>query len=151
MCDCVSNLRRYITVDSAAQRKLFYILIEAEVNADAAPLVLWLAGGPGCSGVSDMLTGSGPFIPIPGTDSLAENEARWSKEAHMVYIESPAFVGFSTSADESDVVTGDRKTAQVHTQAVGLFDYAAVTVKRFRNASAAHTHCLSCINACRAG
>ena len=45
----------------------------------------------------------------------------------MVYIESPAFVGFSTSADESDVVTGDRKTAQVHTQAVRLFGYAAVT------------------------
>ncbi|VDD83745.1 unnamed protein product [Mesocestoides corti] len=42
--------------------QLHYVFVEAETNSSAAPLVLWLNGGPGCSSLLGMLTENGPFL-----------------------------------------------------------------------------------------
>ncbi|KAG6721440.1 hypothetical protein I3842_03G111600 [Carya illinoinensis] len=90
----------FITIDEQQQRALFYYFVEAEGNPASKPLVLWLNGGPGCSSV-----GAGAFIehgPFrPSGYNLVKNEYSWNKEANMLYLESPAGVGFSYSSNQS--------------------------------------------------
>ncbi|GAA0151966.1 serine protease [Lithospermum erythrorhizon] len=90
----------YIVVDDQQQISLFYYFVEAELNPTPKPLVLWLNGGPGCSSV-----GAGAFIehgPLKVSGNhLIKNEYSWNKEANMLYLESPAGVGFSFSTNSS--------------------------------------------------
>ncbi|RZB86586.1 Serine carboxypeptidase-like 45 isoform C [Glycine soja] len=90
----------YITVDDKQKRALFYYFVEAEVEPASKPLVLWLNGGPGCSSVgAGAFVEHGPFKP--SENGLLKNEHSWNKEANMLYLESPAGVGFSYSANKS--------------------------------------------------
>nr|CAD1836662.1 unnamed protein product [Ananas comosus var. bracteatus] len=90
----------YITVDSLKQRALFYYFAESEIDPASKPLVLWLNGGPGCSSVGvGAFSENGPFRPSGHV--LVRNEYSWNKEANMLYLESPAGVGFSYSSDPS--------------------------------------------------
>ncbi|KAG8067613.1 hypothetical protein GUJ93_ZPchr0005g14835 [Zizania palustris] len=103
----------YITVDEHAGRALFYWLQEAPAAAQPAPLVLWLNGGPGCSsiayGASEEL---GAFRIRPDGATLFLNEHRWNKEANLLFLDSPAGVGFSYTNTTTDLYTsGDSRTA----------------------------------------
>ena len=58
------------------------------------------------------MTEQGPFKPNADL-SLSLNEYAWNQISNMVFIESPAGVGFSYSTDPSvDYTTGDAQTAQ---------------------------------------
>ncbi|TKY62726.1 Serine carboxypeptidase 45 [Spatholobus suberectus] len=99
----------YITVDDQHQRALFYYFVEAEEDPASKPLVLWLNGGPGCSSI-----GVGAFAehgPFRASDNniLEKNDYSWNKEANVLYLESPAGVGFSYSSNRSfyDIVTDE--------------------------------------------
>ncbi|KAK3137202.1 hypothetical protein QOZ80_5BG0449090 [Eleusine coracana subsp. coracana] len=103
----------YITVDERSGRALFYWLQEAPAKAQPAPLVLWLNGGPGCSsvayGASEEL---GAFRIRPDGATLFLNKYRWNKEANILFLDSPAGVGFSYTNTTSDLYTsGDNRTA----------------------------------------
>ncbi|WCJ33314.1 serine carboxypeptidase-like 45 [Euphorbia peplus] len=103
----------YITIDESQNRALFYYFVEAETDPASKPLVLWLNGGPGCSSLgAGAFSEHGPFRPAGGAN-LTINEYSWNKAANMLYLESPAGVGFSYSANESfyDLVN-DTITAQ---------------------------------------
>ncbi|XP_061358866.1 serine carboxypeptidase-like 45 [Gastrolobium bilobum] len=97
----------YITVDEQQQRALFYYFVEAEDDPASKPLVLWLEGGPGCSSLIGAFVEHGPFKP--GDNLLVKNDYSWNKEANMLYLESPAGVGFSYSSNTSfyDLVTDE--------------------------------------------
>jgi serine carboxypeptidase-like clade 1 len=45
--------------------QLFYYFIESERSPKDDPLVLWLTGGPGCSGLSAILYEIGIFFSCP--------------------------------------------------------------------------------------
>jgi hypothetical protein len=70
----------YVTVDELAGRALFYWLQEVPPEAQPAPLVLWLNGGPGCSsvayGASEEL---GAFRIRPDGATLFLNKFRWNR------------------------------------------------------------------------
>ncbi|KAI9088584.1 hypothetical protein K1719_029698 [Acacia pycnantha] len=90
----------YITVDDENQRALFYYFVEAEGDYMSKPLVLWLEGGPGTSSL-----GAGAFVehgPFKlRENALVKNDYSWNKDANMLYLESPAGVGFSYSSNQS--------------------------------------------------
>ncbi|XP_024018008.1 serine carboxypeptidase-like 45 [Morus notabilis] len=101
----------YITVDESTKRSLFYYFVEAETDPASKPLVLWLNGGPGCSSVgAGAFCEHGPFKP--SGNILLKNDYSWNKGANMLYLESPAGVGFSYSANQSFYTeVNDGKTA----------------------------------------
>ncbi|KAM3386716.1 hypothetical protein ACQJBY_009953 [Aegilops geniculata] len=102
----------YVEVDAVRKRSLFYYFAEAELDPATKPLVLWLNGGPGCSSVGvGAFSENGPFRP--SGNALVSNEYSWNKEANMLYLESPAGVGFSYSTDPSFYGgVGDSMTAR---------------------------------------
>ncbi|XP_075487525.1 serine carboxypeptidase 1-like [Primulina tabacum] len=106
-----SQYSGYVTVDPTAGRALFYYFAESE-EPSSKPLVLWLNGGPGCSSIgSGAMTENGPFRVNPDGKTLWYNKYAWNNVANVLYLESPAGVGFSYSNTTSDYVTGDKRTA----------------------------------------
>jgi len=104
----------YVTVDAKAGRALFYYFAEATQNPSEKPLVLWLNGGPGCSSLGyGAMAELGPFRVNPDGRTLTHNPYAWNEAANLLFLESPAGVGFSYSNTTSDYAqTGDKLTAE---------------------------------------
>ncbi|XP_066305732.1 serine carboxypeptidase 2-like [Miscanthus floridulus] len=103
----------YVT-DAAAGQALFYLLMEASgVPADSAPLVLWLNGGPGCSSIGyGAMEELGAFRVNPDGETLSLNPYAWNKVANVLFLDSPAGVGYSYTNNTNDLYdAGDNKTA----------------------------------------
>ncbi|GLT47018.1 hypothetical protein SLA2020_207400 [Shorea laevis] len=104
----------YVTVDAKAGRALFYYFVESPHNSSTKPLVLWLNGGPGCSSIGfGAMEELGPFRVNSDGKTLYRNKYAWNNVANVIFLESPAGVGFSysnRSSDYSDV--GDKMTAE---------------------------------------
>lgn len=108
-----SQFSGYVTVDDEHGRALFYWLTEATNNAHKKPLVLWLNGGPGCSSVAYGASEEiGPFR-INKNGTLYLNKYSWNRVANIIFLESPAGVGYSYTNTSSDLKnSGDKRTAQ---------------------------------------
>ncbi|KAG4191765.1 hypothetical protein ERO13_A07G115100v2 [Gossypium hirsutum] len=103
----------YVTVDSKAGRALFYYFAESPDNSSTNPLVLWLNGGPGCSSLIGAMTELGPFRINNDGKTLFRNDYAWNNVANVIFLESPAGVGFSYSNTSSDYHhIGDKSTAK---------------------------------------
>uniref|UniRef100_K7FT20 Carboxypeptidase n=1 Tax=Pelodiscus sinensis TaxID=13735 RepID=K7FT20_PELSI len=105
------SFRQYSGYLHVGQNKhLHYWFVEAQSNPESSPLVLWLNGGPGCSSMTGLLTEHGPFTIQPDGTTLQYNDYSWNKIANMLYLESPAGVGFSYS-DDKNYATNDTEVA----------------------------------------
>ncbi|XP_024014909.1 serine carboxypeptidase-like 27 isoform X2 [Eutrema salsugineum] len=106
----------YITVNEERGRALFYWLVESPATRDpkSRPLVLWLNGGPGCSSVAyGAAEEIGPFRVGSDGKTLHPKLYAWNKLANLLFLESPAGVGFSYTNTTSDLyTTGDQRTAE---------------------------------------
>ncbi|KAJ9552441.1 hypothetical protein OSB04_016486 [Centaurea solstitialis] len=102
----------YVTVDPSAGRALFYYFVESPTDSSTKPLVLWLNGGPGCSSMIGAMAELGPFRVNSDGKTLFRNNYAWNNVANVLFLESPAGVGFSYSNTTSDYDNaGDKKTA----------------------------------------
>ncbi|CDP08505.1 unnamed protein product [Coffea canephora] len=105
----------YVTVDPKAVRALFYYFTESQ-NPSTKPLVLWLNGGPSCSSLgAGAMNELGPFRVGKGGKMLLRisttNEFCVLKiVANIIFLESPAGVGFFYSNTSSDYIIGETKT-----------------------------------------
>ncbi|XP_016497045.1 serine carboxypeptidase-like 25 [Nicotiana tabacum] len=104
----------YVTVNQIVGRALFYWLTEADNEPLSKPLVVWLNGGPGCSSVAYGASEEiGPFRINKTSSGLYLNKFSWNKLANLLFLETPAGVGFSYSNRSSDLLdTGDYRTAK---------------------------------------
>lgn len=104
----------YVTVNHIAGRALFYWLTESTNDSMSKPLVLWLNGGPGCSSVAYGASEEiGPFRINKTSSGLYMNKFSWNTMANLLFLETPAGVGFSYSNRSSDLMdTGDIRTAE---------------------------------------
>ncbi|KAF7014370.1 hypothetical protein CFC21_028367 [Triticum aestivum] len=115
-----SQYAGYVTVDPAAGRALFYYLAEAVGgNGDGSsskgkPLLLWLNGGPGCSSLGyGAMEELGPFRVMSDGKTLYRNPYSWNHAANVLFLESPAGVGYSYSNTTADYGrSGDNRTAE---------------------------------------
>ncbi|KAK1384385.1 Carboxypeptidase [Heracleum sosnowskyi] len=103
----------YVDVDVKAGRSLFYYFVEAHHHPHHKPLTLWLNGGPGCSSIGGgAFTELGPFFPKGHGRGLRINSKSWNKASNLLFVESPAGVGWSYSNTTSDYNCGDASTAR---------------------------------------
>ncbi|KAK6143185.1 hypothetical protein DH2020_023533 [Rehmannia glutinosa] len=104
----------YVTVNRTAGRAFYYYFVEAQASDhNSLPLLLWLNGGPGCSSIGNgAMEELGPFRVHSDGKTLYKNKYAWNHAANVLFLESPAGVGFSYSNTTEDFVTGgDRTTA----------------------------------------
>lgn len=67
-----------------------------------------------------MVSENGPFLFEVGKNTMKINEYAWNKNAHIIYLESPAGVGFSQGKPES-LETNDTMVAKDNYQALVKF------------------------------
>jgi len=88
-------------------KALHYVFVESQNDAANDPVVIWFNGGPGCSSLLGFFQENGPNTVDPEhTPTHQENEYSWNKNANMLYIESPAGVGYSIWKD-ANLTTND--------------------------------------------
>lgn len=100
----------YLDIPNAA-RSLFYIMTMSQHDPANAPVVLWLNGGPACSSLMGFASEVGPFVFEDGQSQVngTLNPYAWNKRANLVFLESPAGVGFS-QANVSATSYSDNET-----------------------------------------
>ncbi|KAL0334949.1 UNVERIFIED_CONTAM: Serine carboxypeptidase-like 1 [Sesamum radiatum] len=97
--------------------QLFYYFIQSENDPARDPLILWLTGGPGCSGFSGLIYEIGPLaFDVEAFDgslpSLIINPYSWTKIANIIFIDSPVGTGFSYANTSQPYNNSDSKSAQ---------------------------------------
>ncbi|XP_066568575.1 lysosomal protective protein-like, partial [Amia ocellicauda] len=113
----IPNFQHYSGYLQAGPGKYFhYWFVESQNNPSTDPLILWLNGGPGCSSMDGMLAENGPFhLNDDGTVYI--NKYSWNTMANVIYLESPAGVGFSYSTSQN-YQTSDPQVADDNYQAL---------------------------------
>ena len=110
----------YLPVNDTFGSSLFYWMAEARSPAPTAeetPVVLWLQGGPGCSGGLGWFYENGPFS-LNADLTLSYNQYSWNKHAHLLFIDQPIGTGLSTGqagVNASLPTTIGQSTAQLYT------------------------------------
>ncbi|KAM8894214.1 lysosomal protective protein isoform 2-T2 [Spinachia spinachia] len=99
---------------------LHYWLVTSQRDPVEDPLVLWLNGGPGCSSLDGFLSENGPFHVNDNGATVYENTFSWNKIANVLYLESPAGVGYSYS-DDKKYATDDDQVADDNYKALQSF------------------------------
>ncbi|KAK4484969.1 hypothetical protein RD792_007575 [Penstemon davidsonii] len=107
----------YISVGENDEVQMFYYFVESERDPDTDPLLLWLTGGPGCSGFSGLVYEIGPLaFDLSSFDwslpSLVLNPYSWTKVANIIFIDSPVGTGFSYANTAEGYVSSDTKAAK---------------------------------------
>ncbi|KAK5873909.1 hypothetical protein PBY51_018909 [Eleginops maclovinus] len=99
---------------------LHYWFVTSQRDPVKDPLVLWLNGGPGCSSLDGFLSENGPFHVEDDGATLYENPSSWNKIANVLYLESPAGVGYSYS-DNKKYATDDDQVSDDNYRALQSF------------------------------
>ncbi|KAL2477386.1 Serine carboxypeptidase-like 1 [Forsythia ovata] len=107
----------YIGVGKNDEVQLFYYFVESESNPRKDPLLLWITGGPGCSGLSGLVFEIGPFtFDVADFDgslpSILLNPYSWTKVANIIFIDWPVGTGFSYSNTSKGYSSNDTKSAK---------------------------------------
>ncbi|KZV14035.1 serine carboxypeptidase-like 18 [Dorcoceras hygrometricum] len=104
----------YIGVGEDEDLQLFYYFIESEGDPDKDPLILWMNGGPGCSGFTGLVYEIGPLnFNLSSYDgslpSFILNPYSWTKIASIIFIDSPVGTGFSYTNSPEGYYRSDTK------------------------------------------
>ncbi|KAK8962528.1 Serine carboxypeptidase-like 2 [Platanthera guangdongensis] len=111
----------YATIDELTGAQLFYYFIESERNPKEDPLILWLTGGPCCSGLTPLITEIGPirFKSLPYNASegalpqIISHPYSWTKISNIIFLDWPVGNGFSFSEDAQDYNPDDFLSSEV--------------------------------------
>ncbi|KAF7633675.1 Carboxypeptidase, partial [Meloidogyne graminicola] len=97
-----------------------YWFVTTQGNIDENPLIFWFNGGPGCSSLDGLLSEIGPYLINSDGKTLRKNNYSWNKYSSIVFIESPAGVGYSYSIN-GNITTNDDNTAINNYEAIKQF------------------------------
>jgi carboxypeptidase C (cathepsin A) len=79
---------------------LFYWFVQANTNANNAPVIIFMNGGPGCSSLVQLFFENGPFTLVSSSSvSPSPPSQSWNDFANILYLDQPIATGFSTTTD----------------------------------------------------
>ncbi|GFX54269.1 probable serine carboxypeptidase CPVL [Trichonephila clavipes] len=90
----VTSYSGFFTVQKMHNNNLFFWFFPAMNGDPKAPIILWLQGGPGTTGLFGLFLEHGPFI-IDSNSNAKMRPYSWTKSFHMIYVDSPVGTGFS--------------------------------------------------------
>jgi hypothetical protein len=102
----------YVDIPATGKKSLHYMFLHSQNAPSTDPLIIWFNGGPGCSSMLGWAQEHGPFVVPDGGQTFVENPYSWNREANMLYVESPAGVGYSYGETEADRTFDDNTSAQ---------------------------------------
>ncbi|KAJ7770966.1 alpha/beta-hydrolase [Mycena maculata] len=76
-----------------APKRSFFWYFEAEHDAENAPIILTVGGGPGTSGMLNPMSAQGPCLIVE--NGTAPNPNRWTEHFNLIALDHPVGVGFS--------------------------------------------------------
>lgn len=102
----------YVEVDESNGVQLFYYFVQSEKDPGRDPLVLWMQGGPGCTGFSGLVYEMGPLrFDIQGyrggLPGLLYRPETWTKVSNIIFVDTPVGAGFSYSTSKEGCKTSD--------------------------------------------
>ncbi|KAL0436932.1 UNVERIFIED_CONTAM: Serine carboxypeptidase-like 47 [Sesamum radiatum] len=95
----------------------------ARNNRSTDPVVVWLTGGPGCSGSVASFYENGPFH-LADNLSLIWNDFGWDKVSNLIYVDQPIGTGFSYTSYRGDI----RKSTEA--ASVDFYDFLQAFFRR---------------------
>ena len=103
----VTGYAGYVNMNALSGSSLFYWLFEAldgNITTDTKPLILWLQGGPGCSGELGMLFENiSPITINPNAQPFRTNNSyTWAENYHIMTIDFPYGAGYSFANQAGD-------------------------------------------------
>ncbi|KAL2620780.1 hypothetical protein R1flu_000985 [Riccia fluitans] len=104
----------YLTIDEAKGTKMFYVYYEATSppgNLSETPIVLWLQGGPGCSGLLGNFFELGPWV-IGADENFHPNPGAWNRVYGLLFLDNPVGTGFSIAPTPQDVPMSDEEVGR---------------------------------------
>ncbi|KAI0525269.1 hypothetical protein KFK09_004662 [Dendrobium nobile] len=110
----------YVTVNEKSGAELFYYFVESDRKPKDDPLILWLIGGPYCSGFIGFALDIGPLkFNVKAYDgtlpTLISNPYSWTKISSIIFLDWPVGTGFSFSRSMVDYHTDDvQSTKQIY-------------------------------------
>jgi carboxypeptidase C (cathepsin A) len=103
------------------KKQLHYVGVLSQNDPVNDPIFLMIYGG-GCSSLVGYALEHGPYIiddTIPATmNNFTYNKNSWSKNATVIYLETPAGTGFSNCGDEAECSFNDTSAAKDNLEAV---------------------------------
>jgi cathepsin A (carboxypeptidase C) len=97
LCDAtVTQHSGYFNINAPnkTNEHYFYWMFESRNDPKNDPFILWMTGGPGCSGMLALLFENGPCKIDKGMNQL-NNTYSWTNSANVLWIDQPTGVGFS--------------------------------------------------------
>lgn len=95
-------------VDVTDSKSLHYVFVTSQNDPTTDPVLVWLNGGPGCSSMIGLFVEHGPMMVTETTEAhFIPNPHSWNKNSSVLYIESPATVGYSVGNASTDNITND--------------------------------------------
>ena len=95
----------------AGENNYHYMFVQSQRDPVNDPVVIWFNGGPGCSSVLGFAQEIGPWAMEDDEDHFHKNEQSWNKFANLIFIESPAGVGYSHCKTTESCIWNDDNSA----------------------------------------
>ncbi|KAL8501333.1 hypothetical protein ACS0TY_020758 [Phlomoides rotata] len=92
----------YRLPNTQGRARMFYFFFESRSKNPKDPVVIWLTGGPGCSGSLALFYENGPFH-LSDDLSLVWNDFGWDKGTNIIFLDQPTGTGFSYSSSSQDI------------------------------------------------
>jgi cathepsin A (carboxypeptidase C) len=92
---CDARSKQYTGWLDIGSKHIFFWYFESQDKPSEDPLLLWLTGGPGGSGMLGLMGELGPCMINEYGNGTVHNEYSWSKNANIIFVDQPAGVGFS--------------------------------------------------------
>ena len=103
----IESYSGFLTVDKENHGNMFFWFFPAEEDAEDAPLVIWLQGGPGLSAMLGALKLHGPIITKVDTNNqltgVDRNPYSWSRRHNMLYIDNPVGAGNQEKETQTNI------------------------------------------------